>query len=287
MKEKMVVVRGGSGLERKISKKTLVVLVDSIEEAVPAFAKWSSENRVFCVEAREEKPLGEIELSNELKVIPLALYLKDGGSPKTVIEKAGEYRETNISLFLTAHNPENFTLLQILSSLDVSCGVYIEDAAKPVDWDRMNDLMYYSAYSQAHHAPIEPFEYTLSHYDPQEYTCFTTPWFENPKRFFYIDGNENIALSRKSLEEGDFIASGIPSLNSMDENEKYNEKLTWWTKQFMDHQKCASCPAWRVCGGAFFSICERDPKYFQFFSDLLEAAEQNHSKEEQNTAWRL
>jgi len=286
-KEKMIVVRDGSGLEKKITKKTLVVQVDTIENAVPAFGKWSSENRVFCVVVHEEKPLAEIELSEELKIIPLALFLKDGGAPKTIIEKSREFREANITLYLPAHNPENFTLLQILASLDVACGVYLENEAKPVNWDSMNDLMYYAAYSPANHARVEPFDYAVSNYDPQEYLCFTTPWFENPRRFFYMDENENIALSRKKMEEGDFVATGISSFDSLDDNEKYKEHLTMWTNQFIDNQRCASCPAWRVCGGAFVSICESNPNYFQFFNDLLEAAEQNRVKQEQDTEWRL
>jgi hypothetical protein len=222
-----------------------------------------------------------------MKSIPLALWVPEIGSFKKVLGKLSVLRECNLRIFLPVHNQKNLTDVRILSSLGIMCGIYFEDTVKPVNWYLIDDLLCYDVYGRAEHAPIEPFFYAVSHYDPREPLFFTTPYFDNPTQFLHIDEDFHIALSRGLLENGDYFASGAEALDHIEEDEHYREALRRDENYFIENRRCAYCPAWRMCRGYFESYCKKDENCLQFFNDVLEAVEYKRNKNKRPQVWQL
>lgn len=270
-----------------LKHRELIVRTESLETVHDAYRGGNAENEVLCLWVNDDRPLSEIEMDDGMKGIPLALYLPEMGAFKRVLNKLSLFTDCNMRIFFPVTRRENLTAARILSSLGVMCGLSFENNAQPVDWDQLSDLLYYDTYGTANHAPIEPFNYTVSHYNPQEPLYFTTPYFDNPFRFLHIDADWNIALSGKKLTDEEYIASGIEALETIEENERYKKSISGEEAYFIENKRCAYCPGWRVCRGSFERTCEKNEQCRQFFTDLLEAAEYTHNNRQRKRMWQL
>jgi hypothetical protein len=255
----------------KFHDKSLVVRVQGLNNVDDVFFTVKQENSLLCMAVFENQPLSAVKLNEIHRSLPIALYVTEFGSFKKVISFIRLLREFNITVFLPGEDPNTYSALRILSSLGVFSGFYFTDPHRPKPWEEINDLMHYAVYTKTNHAPIEPFEYVVSRYNPREAVCFTTPFFDNARRFLHMDSEENIAVTRERLMEKNFIARGMETLDTVTDTETYQIYLRQWQKGFLDNNRCAYCEAWRVCQGAFFSECESQPGCRQFFTDLMEA----------------
>lgn len=281
----VLVVDGDSKILKRLKKSEVIITTESLLKAPDLYRAWNSDNHVFCIQVRENMSLSDLEINGNIKEIPISLHVPGAGNLRKIFLTASQYRHSNLRIFMPAENSRNIRDLQIMSSIGIYCGLYINDDEHLADWERINDLMYYSVYSRASHTPIEPFKYTVEHFDAGNCSYFSTPYFDNPTRFLHIDDDENIALSAKSLTEGKYISTGIETINSIRENEEFKQQTKDW-KPFLESKSCAYCSAWRICLGEYSASCERTGNAQKFFEDLLEAASKR-SGQRKGGVWQL
>jgi hypothetical protein len=161
--------------------------------------------------------------------------------------------------------------LQILSSVGIPCGLKLD--AQFCDWQQLNDCMHYALYCRTQHAPIQPFYYVASEYDPQRPTDFESIYFNSPERYIHINAREEIALTREDLLAGLIIATGIDALETIKEGTPYKSYKRSLQKVFLDHHPCAYCSAWRICLGKFPANSENGKECESFFRDFMDAVD--------------
>lgn len=216
-------------------------------------------------------PVSFVELQENWKSIPIALFTEQLGDLKIFLQKKRIFTTLNIRIFLSNSIKRNYTDLQILSSLGIHCGIYFD--GKSTDWDSMNDLMHYSVYGKAGHAPVEPFHYIVSNYTTGKITNFDAMYFDDPEIFLHLDEEMNIALSSSDLAMNKFIGKGRDDLENIHENPTFLKKKQDWQQHFLQPNDCASCRSWRVCGGKFADCLELNPGCENFFTEMMNASD--------------
>jgi hypothetical protein len=192
----------------------------------------------------------------------------------------------NARFFFPADTTENHTSCRILSSLGLATGLSFT-AVEP-NWDSLCDLMTYSIYGKMRHAPIEPFQFLISSYDPKERNSWDTVWFDDPEKALHISCDGNIALTRRHLLAGTFVSDQLGDIPDIAEIPAYQEHQESWREFFLKDYGCAFCPAWRVCLGRFEGVCsDAENGCRKFFMELLEAAEEQiRMKGKRRELWR-
>ncbi len=272
MTEHILVCPFDENLIRRINRTALVVRTED-SKRIPDIERVANEhNKLHCAwVAENDKLLATLPVAEEWKNIPVHIFLAGLGSFRDVVDKVPLLRQLSARIFLQAENKENVTGLMILSSLGIDCGIFWDD--RDIDWDSFNDIMHYSIYTRAKHASIEPFHFVASNYNPKKTTDFGSVYFDNPRRYLHIDGEENIALTRRDLLNKRFVAQGLDSLDSIHENPAYINYINRWQEFFLNTGPCASCPSWRICLGKFSSTHERNPGCRELFTELLDASD--------------
>jgi hypothetical protein len=269
--------------------RRLVVLLDSPDElsAVLDDAR-KRKNMVTNAVVHLKTPLSSVLFSPDWSETGLSFYLETLDPITYMIKKAKDLRSKKVMIFLPVHDDENLTTLRILSSLGIPCGFYFESAEKPVNWDKVDDLLYYHVYSRLSHGPIQPFESVLSRYRPKENAVFHSVYFDDPSSYIHMDSHGNLALNRWDLERGAFIGQGLSDLDSIRENPKYTRYMTLWQGFFTGESKCGQCSAWRICQGVFLDTCEKDASCTKFMTDLIEAGDYRHKSQKRGSdnRWR-
>lgn len=285
MKDFTIVCPADINLISRLNDHQLVLSMNSLTNINEIYQASTHQNSVQCLKVRINDSLTSLEINEELKSYPLALYVNQLGDFKKTLDMIPVLRTANLKIFLPAHIKENMKDIRILSSLNVYCGLFFESKGN-INWDMINDLMSYSVYGQTTHSPIEPFTSVINHYVPHEFTYFNSCYFENPIQYLYINENEDIALSKTDLENKKFIAQGLASINHLKESSTYQEELNKWHTYFLENRKCSSCPAWRICQGNFLEQCQKNEECYQFFSDLLEAADFYYLQKNKSEKWQ-
>lgn len=281
--ELILVCPNSETLLSRLRGKPVVVRVSSEREIQGAHDRASGENHLHCVVLELKAALSEVPLSEERKSIPLSLHVQEMGDLKRVMRRLKLLRESNIRVFMPAGRSENLTSVRILSSLGVATGLVL---ASPLDWDAVNDLMHYAMYTRILHADIEPFGYVTSAYEPRDFTYLGTPLFENPLKYVHVDEGENLALSADGLREGKWIAQGLACLPELTASPEYRASIHSWQGMFLEDRKCAYCPAWRLCQGAYLADCDRDGNVLHFFEDFLAAADASYTARQEGAKWQ-
>lgn len=284
-----IVARYDKALFSQFTERRLVVLLDSPDDlsAVLDEAK-RGKNKVTNAVVRLKAPLSSVLFSPDWSETGLSFYLETLDPIAYMIKKAKDLRSKKVMIYLPVHEDENLTKLRILSSLGIPCGFYFESAEKPVNWDKVDDLMYYHVYSRLSHGPIQPFESVLSRYRPKENAVFHSVYYDDPGSYIHMDAHGNLALNRRDLENGIFIGQGLSDFDSIRENPKYTRYMTLWQGFFTGESKCGQCPAWRICQGVFLDTCEKDASCTKFMTDLIEAGDyrQKRQKKGNDNKWR-
>jgi hypothetical protein len=259
---------------KKMKGKALVIRTDDFNLIPHIDRVVNDHNKLHCILVIDKKKfLSAVPFREDWKDIPLTFYLGGMGSFKTFLTQLPMLRQSSLRVFFSTDKNRNLQDLTIMSSLGVDCGVWFGDNNNSTDWDALNDLMYYSIYTRTAHGDIEPFYYAVSHYDPQNITDFSSVYFDNPLRYLHMDENENVALTRADLENGNFISRGMDSLDKIEETPGYIKLRNRWEEFFLQTKGCAYCPAWRICLGKFAPYNEESSGCRPFFSDLMDAAD--------------
>ena len=202
---------------------------------------------------------------------PVVVYADTLGPVRDLVRVLPLLRRSGISVLLTSDHEENFVGASLLASLRVHAGIFF--GRRPISWDRLGTLMHHAVYSRASHAPVEPFEYILSRYDPASYTSPGGAYFDDPRRFLHLDAEGRIALSPDDLRAGVFAAGSLEQLDDTPALPAYRERMRAWHQVFLGRETCAYCPSWRICLGAFKAERAEGRGCEDFFSELLDAAD--------------
>jgi hypothetical protein len=287
MAEPILVCPFNEKLISGLRNRNIVIHTDDFNQIHHIRKLVNKSNQLFAVKLQTGQTFSSIDFRDDWAGIPLALYCPDFGNYKDFSRRLPVIRKLNIRIFLSAQYEFNFTALKILSSLKICSGLYI--TGEPFSWDLMNDLMHYAIYGKAGHAPVEPFSWLASHYEPAEYTDYSTVYFNNPARYLHLDEKENIALTESNLLNSNFIAQGIQSLDQISENRNYTEVLDQKYEIMLQMDECAFCPSFRICLGKFSFLGNKAETCKPFFSDFMDAADYFNLKEKnkERKVWQL
>ncbi len=251
--------------------QTFVIETGDLEAVEDIYHQVTDHNGLLCVHVATDAVLSTLPFQEKLKGIPIYLTCKALGDFRDFIKIKPLLLQLNIKVFFPAAYEENFTTVKILSSLGIHTGILLDPRN---DWDLAGDLMTYAIYNKASHAPVEPFNYALEHYDPMKLLTIDHIYFRDPEKFLYVDKHGNLAVSQEKLEKGEFVGQGSDSLDSIATNEAYKKALRAWQELFLREEGCAYCKAWRVCMGRYFDRPENEG-CVNFFSELMDAADHN------------
>jgi hypothetical protein len=267
------------------------VVIDTSDIAdIPRIREMVREHDVqlHAVRLWVDGPLTSVPLDGEdLADAPLAIYVQRLGPRARAMDIVPILRRMNTRIFLSSSHMDCFTDLHLLSSLGVACGLSLGE--RPIPWEKVDDLMHYATYSQASHAPIEPFDYIASQYDPKEFADIDSVYFNSPSRFVHIDSNWGVALTREDLEAGVLVGEGVEALDGVTESEPYKKWHNRWMDLMLEDTVCAYCPAFRVCTGRFIPDDHQELGCRAFFSAMMDAAEYHQSarKAKSRDLWQL
>lgn len=255
----------------RFAKRKFVVHTKNIDLVLKINETVNTHNELHAILILSEQPFSTIPVKEAWASIPLAVYAPRLGIFKEVVAKIDLLRKLNLRIFFPSDNPNLTTELSIISSLGIACGVYFKDIS--INWEHMIDLMHYAVYSQGNHAPIEPFQYIVSHYKPLSNTDFSPVYFNDPLKFIHIDDKGQIAFTAEELCHGHYFCEGVSSIANMASMQAYEDRLHKWQEHFLEFSDCSSCPSWRVCQGKFSDTRDKDSGCRLFFSNMVEAAE--------------
>jgi hypothetical protein len=276
MMEQILVCPFHEKLLSRLKQRTLVIKTNEFEHIRNITREVNKTNYLHAIQIRTEKPFSSIAFTDEWLNSPMAIYSPDFGNFQSVIQQISFIRKFNLRVFLSSRNEFNYTGLRILSSLDVSCGLYFNEES--YQWDLLNDLMHYAMYGRSRRALIEPFGWISRNYEPAAYTDYSTVYFNNPARYLHMNENEQIALTENDLLNNNFIDEGIDALDSIHDNKKYLDFLNARYETMLQMNECAFCPAFRICLAKFSEQPNKNETCKSFFSDLLDAADYSYLK---------
>jgi hypothetical protein len=270
----------------KLKHRKIIIYTDDFDNIQNIHKKVSESNELHAIKIQTKKSLSDISFHDEWANIPLAIYSCQFGKYKDFLRQLNIIRKLNIRIFLSSQHDFNFIGLRILSSLNLSCGLYFDE--EPFNWDSINDLMHYAIYSGTQHAAIEPFDWLVSHYEPDECTDYNFVYFNNPEKYLHINKKEQIALTAVDLLNKNYISKGIKSLDNINDNKKYIDFLNFRYEILIQMTECSFCPAYRICLGKFSNHVGKEDTCKTFFSDFLDAADYYYSKNKTiNQIWQL
>jgi hypothetical protein len=289
MKAHVLVAPFDRQLVREIGDHPLVLQAHD-EREVSEIVSILEHIQLKAIWYKTAQALSDIDFQDQWKGVPLALHVEKVGDLLTVLRQLDFIRQLNVRIFLPVNSAENLTGVRILASLGVNCGFSFP--AGRIDWEGLNDAMTYAVYSRSMHAPIEPFDFIVSHYSYKQAINWGPVFFDDPLNCLHVNEHCQIALTAKDLQQGNFVAEGRCGLDEIASNACYQSGLVAWQAHFLKPDGCAYCEAWRVCMGSF-EECYRDqsehPPCRQFFADLMAAAEfrQQPTEDKGRTVWQF
>lgn len=175
-----------------------------------------------------DKMLSEVVLENTLKDFHGDIRVAGVGDIIEVMHNVDMLRDADMRIFLQADKPENYSFLKVLSSLGVSCGLWIDAKTKAID-ERIVDLAAHHFMSPAPHASIEPFEFIITHIDDE--------------------------LNLSPLDMYDKWEKACDGTAT-----DFDAKLSAYYSHFIELDQCSKCKAFRICRGTLKDIlndCEQ------------------------------
>jgi hypothetical protein len=244
----------------------------------------NSQNSLVCVIVDSAEPLDALALEDGWKSIPILLIAPAAGEFRAIVRKLPGLRSLNLRVCLAASN-DNIRDVRILASVGIPCSIMLE--GKDLDWDGLSDLMVYALSARVPHASIEPFDYISRHYDPSSYVRWGGVLFDNPERYFHLDKEKNVALSRNELLAKQFIGH-IDEVENAGSPELQRRSDTW-SCNFLEKSICATCEGFKLCLGSFMPTNGKTDGCSAFFSEMIEVlGELRLSKEKSSkeNVWR-
>lgn len=285
MSNHTIIIPFDENLLSKFRNNKIIVRTNAFNEIEKIFNSVEYKNNLHAIWIEIDDILSSIAFSKEWAGIPLVIYGNDLGSFRNFIRIIDLFKKLNIQIFFPSNNPNTPTNLKILSSLGIYSGIWF--GKEKIEWESIIDLMHYAIYNKAYHIPIEPFHYIASNYQMTRFLDFSSVYFNDPTKFLHVNSNEQIALTCSELTNGNFIADGLESINDIEENESYKNRLTSWQDFFLKEEGCAYCPSWRICLGKFSETSKDNSGCRDLFSDLIDASifYQSQTKKNKGTKW--
>jgi hypothetical protein len=256
----------------RLEGRTVCVRVDAARDIIAAAADVRRHNTLSCVICDLAIPIEEIEVEGDWQGVPIALMAPSVGRFRNIAKKVGALRKLNLRVYLPGE-ANNLNGARTLASLGIP--VCLDFEVKP-DWEALADLMTYALLGPVPHAPIDPFQ-TIA--DGYRQTARTADWgrvfFDDPSRYLHLDAEGRIALSRRELLAGDFIAGDVSKLDSPEVKHAIEERTEAWRNLFAEDHFCARCKAWRICRARFCDGKETSDGCDEFFHEMAEVIERH------------
>jgi hypothetical protein len=271
--------------ERILSRfrnRTLAVSTDEAGSIIRIKELVEKHNRLHCIQLISAVPLIQLDFPQEMKGIPIAVFVPEVGDLGSLFEKLPLLQQLTILVYLPAEKKRNCRDARILSSLGIATALVLDDS--PIDWDVLEDLLSYYAFGKIRHALIEPFNYVISNYVRNAFVDFGPVYFDNPSRYLHISVDGRISLRPKDLREGSSIGN-VDSIDSIGENPRYQDDRDRVERFFLEEEGCAYCRAFRVCLGKYRSVSRENAGCEKLFGKLMDIAE-NSKKNESIVLWQ-
>lgn len=229
----------------------------------------ASGNNLACVILESDRPLAAIKFGECLKNVPLVVIAPSLGPFRELTTQLDLLRTLDVRVLLGCESAQNVVALRILSSVGIrTCADF---TTGDTDWEALVDLATWAVLGPVPHAPIDPFAFIASNYDP---AC-PVPWgrvlFDDPRHYLHVDDEGRVALSRRELRLGRFIAANPSEIGAADEFAPIRERCESWRRYFVDDHSCASCAGWKACFGRFAST-SAFPACSEFFEEIVDLA---------------
>jgi hypothetical protein len=266
--------------------REIAVRVDSpslVAKAAEAVA--TSQNHLICVILDTVQPIEALPLEDGWKAIPLLLMAPAVGRFRHVVKKLQALRELNIRVYLPA-NSHTIRDVRILSSTGIHCSIVF--ARSGIDWEELSDIMTYALCARVPHAPLDPFDYILRHYDPRAHLKWGRVFLDDPEHYFHLNRDGNVALSRQEAVAGRFVGC-IDDFENADCPE-LNRRSQAWSRNFLENTVCASCEGFKLCLGKFIPEDGRADGCSTFFSEMIDILGKLRSQKEtsrKENTWQL
>jgi|WetSurMetagenome_2_1015567.scaffolds.fasta_scaffold00792_6 hypothetical protein len=255
-------------LLRALAGRSVIIDLPSLDGLANAFEQARRCNvAVRCVRARFQGLLTEVKPDDSWNDIPIALYVSGVGKFRDMVLSLQVLRRLNIRVYIPASSAENLAGIRILSSLGLATAAVIDRNA---DWEGCSDLCTYSLLGTAAHSAIEPFARLAEHYNATGANHLATALFEDPTHTFHVNDDGAVARTSVALARGEFIAQSIEELLKSPPPPA-DSSLEALAKD----GPCSYCAALNVCFGEVSDPANCPDAAKTFFSDLLDAVEQN------------
>ncbi len=258
-------------LINSLSGYSLVPVIASIGR-IESLQQLASEanTHLHCIIINSRRPLSSITFKDEWRNIPIALFIPGVGNISSFMSQLETVKKQNLRIYLSANQDENLTAARILSSLGVETAIVFDKYT--VNWDLLRDLAAYAIYNMAARADIAPFGYLKERYNPVKQINFESAYFNDPEFYLHLDDSGRVALTQEEYDKGEFISKNVSELATIRDNVKYLRAIEQWREHFLSFDKCACCPAWKVCMGNF-QVDEDDYTCRDFFLEIMRAIE--------------
>lgn len=266
----------------KLRGLAVVFYVDNLDDVIIIEQRKDPTTKaVAYVYEAPSASLETIDVKEEWGQLPIILYLNRLGQYRNVHRKIELLKRQNTIIVFTGNLHQACTDAQILSSQNIHTGIkWTKDT--PLD-DELLDLITYSFYSTAKHAPIEPFAVMERYYCGDNRVSPALGHFENPDKYIHLDKDGHLATSKEALEKGDYFEVEPEELFSLGSHPKVVESKHAWQQMFINSHPCTFCPAFRVCLGYFEGADKENCR--RVMLELLESIEfkkqNNPQKDEQ------
>lgn len=284
---KIVVTPYNKDLLNDLSGISTIIYSDKIEDTLEIYKESKDKLKLLCIKIDSAQNLSDITFSDELKNIPIALFSPAVGDKTKLLLDAKKLKQFNTQIYLPVDNDENIKDLRILSSLGINCGFYVKDESADINWEMVDDLFYYFAYTPNKKATIEPFNYLINRDISDDSFNFKASLLDDPNKFVYLDNNGNFSNSYSDLQSLNYIGTGISELHSHIDN--YVPSNPNKAKLFINNEQCSYCTSWRVCKANYLEQCKKNDSYKLLFDDILEFIEDKKSIPPKKSAkkWQL
>jgi hypothetical protein len=276
------------GLLQTLRGREVAVKVNDAGDAASAALRVrESGNELFCVIIQSRLPLDAVEFGEDQKGIPMALMAPSVGKFRDLTRQLDLLRELNLRVYLPCDSAQNLAGMRVLSSVGIqTCAVF---GRGRMDWESLADLMTYAVLVQAPHAPVEPFAFIVSHYDPFSHLDWGSVYFDDPRRYLHVNGKGRVALSQSELARRSFVAEGVAAIGVPEDFPPVRERTQAWRRFFIDNHPCASCGGFKLCQGRFAGDASRGQGCSAFFLELMEVARQHKDRQppsEESGTWQ-
>jgi len=258
----------------RLQGRTVCVRVGAARDIAAAAAEVRQRNTLACVIC-ESVPIEDIDVEDDWQGVPIALMAPSVGRFRNIAKKVDALRKLNLRVYLSCE-ADNLAGARILASLGIAVCIMFDAAP---DWDAMADLMTYALLGPVPHAPIDPFRTIADGYRP---AARSDDWgrvfFDDPSRYLHLDAEGRIALSRREMLAGDFVAGDLSKLDSLLVKHAIEQRAAAWRELFADDHFCARCKAWRICRARLCDGKAEPDGCDAFFDEMADVIERRRNK---------